>query len=119
MTSEFEVSIQFDAFVTAASQVPKMKRAPRGIQGSIPSDTLLSSDSEGIKVETSTVSSLVRADKEWRTNVSVDAKKLIEVCAALKKLGAGGQSIKVDIQGRQLCFVFRTTKISIPTLWVK
>lgn len=84
----------------------------------LPKDTLLSAHGEGILVETSVVSSLVNSDRSWSVNASVDAKRLIEVCGALRRLGAAGQGIEVSVEQRQLWLKFRTTKISIPTLWV-
>lgn len=119
MISRFQVAVGFDDFAEAASLVPKLRRAPRGAKGLIPTDTLLSADPEGIVVETAAVSSLVKADKAWMFNASVDSRRLLEVCKTLKSLGANGETIKVDIQERQLWLTFRTTKICIPTLWVR
>jgi hypothetical protein len=49
----------------------------------------------------------------------VNAKKLVGICDTLKKLGAGGNEVDIDLKDRSLWFAFRTTKISMPTLWVK
>ena len=119
MGSSSQVRVGFDDFATAASQLPKMKRAPRGTSGSIPSDTLLSANADGMMVETAVVSTLVNANRAWMSNVSVDTKKLLELCAALKKLGASGEEIEISLDERHVWFTFRTTKLSIFTLWVK
>lgn len=119
MSSQSQIRVQFDDFATAVSQLPKMKRAPRSVAGSIPSDTLLTADREGVLVETSALSSLVNSDKPWTFNASVNAKRLIEVCSGLKRIGAARQAIDVDIQDRYLWLSFGTTKVSLPTLWVK
>jgi hypothetical protein len=119
MLSHATLQVRFDEFAAAASRLLKMKRAPRGSKGSIPSDTLLSAHGEGILVETSVVSSLVNSDRPWNVNVSVDAKRLIEVCEVFQKLGAAGHGIEVSIEMQKLCLKFRTTKISIPTLSVE
>jgi hypothetical protein len=119
MPSQSQICVQFDEFVTAASALTKMKRGPRGSSASIPSDTLLTADKDGVMVETAVLSSLVVADKPWGFNVSVDAKKLVGVCDTLKKLGATGGKVEIDVADRNLWFTFRTTKISMPTLWVK
>jgi hypothetical protein len=111
------VKVQFDDFAASASKL--MRRGPRGSRASIPADTLLSSHDDGIMVETSVLSSLVNSDRSWRSNLSVDAKKLVEVCKNFTKLGAAGQAIEVSVEKRQLCLKFRTTRISIPTLWIK
>jgi hypothetical protein len=70
-------------------------------------------------VETSVVSSLVNSDQPWTVNLSVGSKRLIEVCSGLKRLGASGQEMEVRVEKRMLWLKFRTTQISIPTLWVK
>jgi hypothetical protein len=119
MSSQTQIRVRFDEFATAASVLPQMKRAPRGASASIPSDTLLTADAAGVVVETFALSSLVNADKAWAFNVSVNAKKLVGICDTLKKLGAGGNEVDLDLKDRSLWFAFRTTKISMPTLWVK
>jgi hypothetical protein len=118
MATDDGVRVSFDDFVFAVSQLPRMKRAPRGSTGNIPTDTLLSAHENGIMVETSIVSSLVHADRPWALNLSIDAKKLVEVCETFRKLGAVGQTIDVAVDGRKLNMKFRTTTVSIPTLWV-
>jgi hypothetical protein len=118
MATNGGVRVPFDDFVFAVSQLARMKRVPRGSTGNIPTDTLLSAHENGIMVETSIVSSLVNADRPWALNLSVDAKKLTEVCETLRKLGAVGQTIHVAVDGGKLNLKFRTTTISIPTLWV-
>ena len=119
MQSQTQIRIQFDEFAKAASFLPKMKRAPPGARASIPSDTLLTADTAGVVVETFALSSLVVADKPWNYNVSVDSKKLVGICDTLKKLGATGEEIEIDVRERSLWLAFRSTKISLPTIWVK
>jgi hypothetical protein len=108
------VSISFDDFVIAVSQIAKISRPPRG--SVIPTDTLLSSHQDGILVETPVVSSLVLADKPWQNNTAVDARKLVEVCKTLRTLGAAGKSIQVRVSDRHLHLKFLTTTISLPTI---
>ena len=111
--------ILFDDLTAAASQLPKMKRPPAGSKATIPTDTLLSPDRNGMMVETSVISTFVPANRPWRITASVDAKKLVELCKTIKKIGAVGQMIEISVQERDMWFKFRTTKFSIPTLWVK
>lgn len=96
-----------------------MKRAPRGASANIPSDTLLTSDHDGVMIETAAMSSLVNADVAWTFDVSVDAKKLVGMCGTLKKLGAEGEEVEIDVIDHNLWFTFRTTRVSMPTIWVK
>ena len=119
MISQTAIQVRFDELSDAASRLMKTKRAPIGSRGSVPSDTLLSPHGEGVLVETSVVASLVSSDQRWTVNVSVDAQKLTNVCATLKKLGAAGQGIELSVKERELWLRFKTTRISIPTIWVK
>jgi hypothetical protein len=111
--------ILFGDFAAAASRLPKMKRAPTGSKGTIPSDTLLSPDREGLVVQTSVVSTFIHTNKPWRITASVDAKKLVEICKTIRKIGAEGETIEISVEGREMWFKFRTTRFSIPTLWVE
>jgi hypothetical protein len=111
--------ILFDDLAAAASQLPKMKRAPAGSRGIIPSDTLLSPDREGLLVETSVISTFIPADEPWQITASVDARKLVAICKTIKEIGAAGEMIEISVEEREMWFKFRTTKFSIPTLWVK
>ena len=94
MMHQGPTEILFDDLAAAASQLPKMNRAPAGSKGSIPSDTLLSPDHEGLMVETSVISTFIPANKPWRITASVDAKKLVEVCKTIKKIGAAGEMMR-------------------------
>ena len=118
MSSRTLVDLQFDDFLAASSHSPKGKRV-RGAVAQVPSDILLSADPEGILVETFALSTLVPANKAWIFNASVDAKKLMNLCSTLKKLGAAGQLIQADIVGRDLVLIFEKTRFSLPTVWVK
>lgn len=118
MASRTQIQIQFDEFESACTHSSKGIRV-RGANAQIPSDTLLSADPEGILVETFALSTLVVANKGWIFSASVDAKKLIKLCGVMKKLGAKGQSVYADISGRDFVLTFGTTRLSLPTLWIK
>jgi len=118
MTTSTQVSVDFDDFLDASSYSPRNKGVA-GARSDIPKDILLTADPDGILVETYSLSKLVIADKSWTINASVDATKLINICKTIKKLGASGDSISIDIVGRDLILKYKTTSLSIPTVWVK
>lgn len=104
MAPKSAVTVSFDDFVLAVSQMAKPGRLPRGSK--VPKDTLLSPHEDGVLVETPVVGTLVIADKPWTLNAPVDAKKL----------GAAGQSIQLSVAERQIRIKFLTTTISMPTI---
>lgn len=119
MTTQSPILVKFDDFKVAVEQIPKMKRSPAGAKGVIPTDTILSPDHGGIVVDTPVVGTFVEASGPWTITASVDARKLIELCERIKKLGATGQKIEISNIERDLWLRFNTTKFSIPTLWIK
>jgi hypothetical protein len=105
-------------FRDAVSKIPKMLRAPAGAKGVIPRDTLLSPNPDGIMVETPVMASLVLASAPWRVMVSVDARKLLDVCDRFKKIGAlksKADEFRVAIADGELRIRWQTTTIGIPT----
>lgn len=119
MNNQKPIEVDLNELIKAVSQLPKMKRAPMGSKGVIPSDTLLSPDSDGLLVETSVISTFVQSSEPWGVKVSVDAKRLIEMCDRLKRIGASGKPIELSLQDRELWFRFEGTRFSLPTLWVE
>lgn len=108
------VEVSAAEFRDAVSQIPGTRR-PRG--SVIPRDTILQPNPKGIYVETPVMSSLVAASGPWRVVVSVDAKRLAEVCASFKKIGAfarPGDRFNVSVDKGQLKLKFGTTAVSLP-----
>ena len=73
----------------------------------------------GISVETTVVASVVPASAPWRVVVSVDAKRLIEVCDGFKKVGAfrtSDDQFELSVVSGQLKVKFHTTAVSLPIL---
>jgi len=87
MAERFPIQVKYDDFAAAVSRLPRMRPSLRGKTRTVPNDTLLTPDREGIMVETPAVSSLVLANIPWTLNVSVDARKLVTACNNLKKSG--------------------------------
>ncbi len=119
MFSQSPILVDFDKFKFAAEQIPLMKRAPAGAKGLIPTDTLLSPVHAGVIIETPTISTFVEGSGSWIVTVSVDARKLIDLCQRIKKIGATGNEIELFTKERDLWIKFNTTKFSIPTLYIE
>jgi hypothetical protein len=119
MITQLPIFVNFDEFKTAVEQIPKMKRSPAGARGVIPTDTILTPDDAGVVVETPAIGTFVHGSAPWKVTVSVDARKLIELCERIKKIGATGNQIELSLKERDLWFRYNTTKFSLPTLWVK
>jgi hypothetical protein len=119
MPTQSPIFVNFDEFKTAVEQIPKMKRSPAGAKGVIPTDTILTPDHAGVVVETPAIETFVHGSGPWKVSVSVDARKLIELCDRIKKIGATGNQIELSLKERDLWIRYNTTKFSLPTLWVK
>ena len=96
------VKVRFDQFSGVVSRLPKMKRAPRGAKGNIPTDTLLLANSAGIGVETPAFSSVVRTNLPWSVNLSVDARRLSDACSNFKAHGADADEMEIWVADRAL-----------------
>lgn len=110
------VKVSAKAFRDAASQLPGARR-PRG--SAIPKDTILQPDRNGVSVETPVMASVVHTTAPWRVTVSIDAKRLLEVCAGFRKIGAFrsvGDEFELSVVAGQLRVKFQTSAVSIPLL---
>ena len=99
--------------------MPKGKRAPAGSRASIPRDTILSADPEGVLVETPVMSTLVLSTPPWPTTISVDAWKLVGLCDTHKKLRGKDKAIDKIIIGAEsegFFVMYGNTKLSLPIL---
>lgn len=110
------VEVSAREFRDAASKLPGARR-PRG--SVVPRDTRLMPGEGGIMVETPVMSSLVPASRTWRMVVSVDARRLLQVCESFKKIEAlksPDDRFAISVENGQLKVKFRTTAVSIPLL---
>lgn len=104
-------------FRDAVAKIPTMRRAPAGAKGSIPKDTILAPDAAGVMVETPVMSSVVAASAPWRLRISVDARRLVEVCVKFKEIGAlksKDDVFDLSVEAGLLKIKFRTTALTIP-----
>jgi len=104
--------------------MPKMRRAPAGARGSIPVDTLLSADPNGVFVETPIVGTLVQGSSGWSKSVSVHARKLIDLCDTIRKIKKISNKKKIDpsemvaigISSAEFFIKYENTQLSLPLM---
>ena len=82
------VEVVAAAFRDAVDKVPKMRRPPLGTKGFVPTDTVLSPHESGMMIETPVMGTLVPTSAPWLVVVSVDARRLVDLCKRLAKIGA-------------------------------
>lgn len=114
-----EVEVSFDAFLVAASKIPKSFRAPAGSRAEIPKDTELLADDEGILVNTPVMGTLVRTNDLWKYNVSVDARKLVNLLQYVSSIGAKGNNIYISVNNRDFWIRLNKTRCLLNTVWRK
>jgi len=86
------VEVVAAAFRDAVDKMPKMKRPPPGAKGFVPTDTILSPHPGGMMIETPVMGTLVPTSTPWLVLVSVDARRLADLCKRLAKIGAFKES---------------------------
>lgn len=114
-----EIEVSFDELLTAASKLPKSFRAPAGSKATIPKDTELLADSEGVLVNTPVMGTIVHSNRGWKYNISVDAKKLVSLLKSIGSIGATGNIISLSVSDRELWIRFKKTRSSLYTIWRK
>lgn len=121
---EIATEVDLAEFDAAVRKMTVMKRAPRGARGTIPSDTLLSADPNGIFVETPVMSTLVLGSPGWPKTVSVNARKLVGLCDTIKKIIESDKKKKLDVSSRlrvgtlqkEFFLQYANTRLSLPLL---
>ena len=111
------VEVSASDFLDAVFRLPSARMPRRG--AIVPRDTILRPDSQGVNVETPIMSTVVATSAPWRVVVSVDAKRLKEVCDSFKRIGAyksPADVLALAVSDGQLKVRFRTTAVSIPLI---
>lgn len=106
-------------FELAVRRLPKKKLRMVGVRTSMPVDTILNPDPNGVMVETPVMSSLVMGNPPWHTAVSVHSWKLVGIFDTLKKIRSKSEKtdrISIGCDDREFFVMYNTTKLSVPIL---
>lgn len=90
-----------------------------GVKTSMPVDTILTPDPNGVMVETPVMSSLVMGNPPWQTPISVHSWKLVGLFDTLKKIRSSSEKkdmISISCDDSEFFILFNTTKLSLPII---